>query len=209
VALRALRAGARRLDGVTGPVPAFAVRAPAIVFLAGVFRPKLYVSESILEVLTGEELEAVVAHELAHHHAHDNAKRRVLAFVPDLFARTTLARGLEERWRLAAELSADAAASGCSRRAALALASALVKVARLKAGLMPSECDCAALDSGRAIADRVHRLVSPPRTLEPAANGFLRAAPVGVVLLLLAGVPWLSDLLVLAHEISELVVHLP
>src|SRR5205823_6090137 len=86
----------------------------------------------LLEALTPEELTAGASHEIAHHRGRDNLKRLAMRGAPDLLHWTPAARALERRWAAAAEHRADATAAIVRSPAArLALASALVKIARL------------------------------------------------------------------------------
>ena len=102
---------------------------PPVMALVGVLSPRLLIAQAVLDALTGEELRAAAAHEAGHWRALDNLKRLAMRAAPDLLS-ATAARALERRWVVAAERVADRAAgeSGSER---CALASALVKVARL------------------------------------------------------------------------------
>ena len=113
------------------PAPAFCLDAqtPAMT-LVGVFRPQLLVTRPLIEALTEEELHAAVEHEIAHLGAWDNLKRLAMRATPDALSLLGASRGLEHDWALAAEHVADAAAAH-DPATGLALASALLKVARL------------------------------------------------------------------------------
>src|SRR5207248_815435 len=114
-------------------LPTFRIEAPQpLMALVGIVRPRLIVTRGLIETLTPEEVAAGAAHELAHHRAWDNLKRLVMRGAPDVLHWMPAARRLEREWAAAAEHNADAAAPIVASRAArLALASALVKVARL------------------------------------------------------------------------------
>jgi hypothetical protein len=101
------------------------------VSLAGVFRPRIVVGPQARAALTAAELEVAVAHEVAHERSHDNLKAFAMFCAPDFFGWSDTARRLEVGWRAGAECSADAEAVCGEERRALALATALVKVARL------------------------------------------------------------------------------
>ena len=92
--------------------------------VAGVCRPRLLFSEAALSLLTEQELQAAVRHELAHIRFGDNLKKLAvkLAWFPGM-------AGIESAWHNAAELAADDAAVANANQA-LDLASALVKVLR-------------------------------------------------------------------------------
>jgi hypothetical protein len=116
------RAGALEVPGFTG------------VALAGVFRPQILVGTEARAALTPAEFDVAVSHEVAHRDSRDNLKRVVMFCAPDLLGWTAAARRLEERWLAQAECLADAHAVGNDDARALALASALVKVARMTNG---------------------------------------------------------------------------
>lgn len=208
-ALKAATQGRRSVTLADAPVPAFTVgsRSP-LLLLAGIQRPRLYVSDAVLKVLSPEELRAAVAHELAHQRAHDNLIRAAFAFAPDLL-RGSLARRLERRWCAAAECAADAAAAGNDPQTALSLASALIKVARLRAGTPLPDFGCAAFDDGSPVAERVRRLVNVTGSSAPARVRARRiAAPVAVAMVA-AAASWLPEILALTHLVTEFAVRLP
>lgn len=102
-----------------------------VVAVVGAIRPKLFVSEAVLEVLSDEELAAAVAHERAHVAAADNFRRVLMRGASDVFGLSSFARCLDRLWAEAAETAADEAVAQRGRDAALALAAALIKISRL------------------------------------------------------------------------------
>jgi Zn-dependent protease with chaperone function len=155
-----IRTGERfRLPGVG--LPAFRIDASEpFMALVGIFRPRLIVSRGLVEALTPEEIAAGAAHEAAHHRAYDNFKRLAIRSAPDLLRWTAAARTLERKWAAAAEHNADRTATFAESRAVrLALASALVKVARLMPPKVIVGEPISTLVGGGAIASRVRRLV--------------------------------------------------
>ena len=156
---RAWRSVSRPLTLDDTSVPAFAVEVEApIMALAGVFRPRLLLTRGVLDALTEEELRAGVAHELGHWRALDNLKRLAMRAAPDLLWLTPTAGAIEARWASAAEQAADHCACG-DERARCALASALVKVARLTPPRTPIAEPISTLVDGGEIATRVQRLL--------------------------------------------------
>jgi Zn-dependent protease with chaperone function len=93
--------------------------------LVGVHKPKVLVSKSTLLVLSGDELEISLKHELAHISSRDNLKKLVFRFCP--FPGMS---ALENAWSQAAELAADDAAVS-NQDDAINLAAALVKLSRI------------------------------------------------------------------------------
>lgn len=179
------------------------------VLLDGLVRPRLFVSRSVLDGLTPDELQRAIAHELAHHHARDNVKRHVLAFVPDLISGSRLARELEVSWKRSAELEADAVAARDSDAHAVTLASALVKVARLAAGRPPIDLGRAAFYDGAPVAERIRALCS--RRAAGSRTSVRASRVLGATAFLLSVGACLNAPTILAgvHRLTELLVHLP
>jgi Zn-dependent protease with chaperone function len=207
----ALRAASRRtrawkpisrplgLDGVA--VPVFAVETPApVMALAGVWRSRLLITRGVLDALSAEELRAAVAHELGHWRARDNLKRLAMRAAPDLLHFTPAAALVESRWASAAEHAADRHACG-DADARCALASALVKIARLTPSPTPLAEPISTLVDGGEITSRVERLLSDTAPAATAASRW----PFAVAAALAAAgyVP----LLQLVHEATEMLVH--
>jgi beta-lactamase regulating signal transducer with metallopeptidase domain len=98
--------------------------------LAGILHPRLVISRGVRHALTYDELAVAIRHEQAHGESRDNLKRLILLLVPDAVPFVRLGR-LERAWRRLAEWSADDCAVDADRQRSLALASALVRVARM------------------------------------------------------------------------------
>jgi beta-lactamase regulating signal transducer with metallopeptidase domain len=170
------------------------------ISLAGVLHPRVLVGRPARLALTATELDAAIAHELAHRRAHDNLKRFAMRCVPDLFGWTAAARRLEAAWQAASECAADGAAAVDEPRAT-ALASALVKIARLGAETTGA-CSPAwsAFHEPGLLEARVRRLVGPivRRDTRRHGIGLVAAVPVVAVGAWLAGAPaalhWLTEL---------------
>ena len=133
---------ADRIEAPRVPFPVWRARHGAAGFwLSGLWRPRLIVTGAVLDALTPVELEAAFGHELAHAASRDNLVRLCLAACPGALSVTSLGRRLEREWASAAEAAADRRAVEGDPAAAVELASALVKVARLAppaAGVMAS-----------------------------------------------------------------------
>ncbi len=178
--------------------------------LVGVLRPRLLVTHGLVAALTEEELAASVAHEIGHSRAHDNLKRLLMLASPDILGSTSASRAIERRWLSASEQSADRMAASESPAARCALASALVKVARLlpvtpKAGRGDGWEPISTLVDGGEIVSRVERL------LADSAPPARRRAPViawtGVMLIAVACATNYTPLLQLVHAATEALVH--
>jgi Zn-dependent protease with chaperone function len=187
------------------PVPAFRIEAPRpLMALVGIVRPRLIVSSGLVDALTPEELEASVAHELGHHKARDNFKRLAMRGAPDVLCWLPAAAHLERRWAAAAEHTADAA--GCTTsEIRLALASALVKVARLMPAPGPAGEPISTLVGGGDIASRVERLIDERAAGEPSRSR--TAARIAAVALAVASIALVyAPLLEGVHRTTEILV---
>lgn len=192
------------LAGTT--LPAFAVDSDVpVLALAGVLRPRLLVTRGLLAVLTPEELAASVAHEIVHFHAWDNLKRLAMRSVPDVLPRSAAMRALEQRWVASSEHRADHVASDHDPRARCALASALVKVAKLTPSVPPLAEPISALVGGGDIAARVRRLLED-RTAAAAPRLSRAAGWVAALSLSLGILAAYEPLLRGVHEVTELLV---
>jgi len=188
--------------------PAFAVDTPEpMMALVGLLRPRLIVTRGLMHALTPEEIAAGAAHEAAHGRARDNLARLAMRAAPDFLGWTRAARRLEQRWAAAAEYRADAASIASSSGARLALASALVKAARLMPVVRATSEPISTLVGGGEIAGRVEWLIDDSRAATAAGRGTLRArwmllAAVAIAAFVLAYVPLLETI----HAATEVLV---
>jgi beta-lactamase regulating signal transducer with metallopeptidase domain len=170
--------------------------------LAGVFRPRLIVSRSARELLTPEQFEVAVLHEEGHGEARDNLKRLLMLLAPDALPFVRPLRGLECAWARMAEWAADDQAVQGDRRQAVALAEALVRVARM--GVVPATRVLATnlLGNPADLAARVERLIEPaPVAVEPPAWPGIALAACG------AAAALQPSTLALVHEALEALAH--
>ncbi len=176
--------------------------AQPLVAVIGAWRPRIVASESVRAACNAEEFRAVLAHEAAHLAARDNLKLLMLVAAPDALALTPLAAVLTERWRAAAEGEADQCATRGDGERRLALASALIKVARLvkcRATPHPALGMPVAADD---VPGRVQALLGPPAA---RAQGRILAALAAAVLLIpLLALPRYA----LLHELIERLIAL-
>jgi Zn-dependent protease with chaperone function len=128
--LRRCGPGDRRQVGAGRTVHIVEFPEPLAAVVGG-WRPRILAADRVRAALSDEEFEQVIAHEAAHVAAHDNVKLLLQTISPDALAWLPAGTALTQRWRAAAELEADARAGGFDRAKRLALASALIKVARL------------------------------------------------------------------------------
>ncbi|MBI3400699.1 MAG: M56 family metallopeptidase [Acidobacteria bacterium] len=209
-ASRRVRAWMRRAECVAVPdatLPVYAIDADApLMALAGIWRPRLIVARGLLGALTPEELAASVAHEAGHFRSRDNLKRLVMRAAPDVLSATAAARALEQKWASAAEHTADRVAGRDSTDVRCALASALVKVARLTPfPAVPGE-PISTFVGGGEIVSRVEQLLDD-RALVPSARGASARrwmTAIGAIGIAAAGY---APLLRAVHAATEILVH--
>lgn len=153
--------------------------------LVGFVRPRLFVSDLFLDVLSAEERQAVLNHEVGHRLSLDNLKRAAMKLAPDWLSFSSVGREIEAAWARAAEDEADDHAAGPGRLRSLDVAGALLKASRL------APLSCAPVSNfcdGPTIARRVERLLKDA-PVRPAAErrptwrpGWISAALAAVLL---------------------------
>jgi len=178
--------GISRALGVAPPkvlVTAGAIGGAAVI---GVRDPIVLLDEQVLHRLDAQELEGVIAHELAHVARRDNLLAWCAAVIRDV---TFFVPG--SGWAVRAlhrerEAAADQDAVEVTRRPA-ALASGLLSVVELAAGSRPVPHGCAALVPCSSVVDRVQLLLSDS-TASPRRhrNELALAAAVSVAAVLAA-----------------------
>ena len=185
-------------------IPAFEIDADApIMALVGVLRTRLLVTRGLVAALTDEELAASVAHEIGHSRAWDNLKRLLMCTAPDVLTSTAAARAIERRWASASEHSADRMAASDGAFARCALASALVKVARLTPTRTPIAEPISTLIDGGEIASRVEHLLGDAA---PSVRRRSRLGWTGLVVAAAATAMAYAPALRLVHAITEVLV---
>lgn len=173
-ATRALVRGSQPLHGHPAArgseITVINVKEP-LVGVVGGWRQRIIAARSVAAACDQEEFRQVLAHEAAHMDSRDNLKLLTLLTIPDALAWLPTGRTLMERWRAATELEADERASGADPRKRIALASALIKVARLSiaSGRPRGGCRPSAPLSG--LEQRVRRLLAPSATIRRSFPG--------------------------------------
>jgi Zn-dependent protease with chaperone function len=122
------------------PIPAFHLQHSfPVIAVVGVFRRRLFIANHLFDSLHEEELAAAIAHECGHLKAIDNLKRVLMRVSRDVLTIIPSGRALDRVWAQESEAAADEYAARSGGEAALNLASALVKIARMApAGAQPS-----------------------------------------------------------------------
>jgi len=198
---RGWRAAGRRvlLPGEPGPV--WVVETPGpVVALAGILRPHMVVARTVIGVLSPDELASALRHERAHSNSRDNLKRLAVMLAPPLLPGWCVLHPIEQAWLSFAEWAADDRAAEGSDSKALSLASALVRLARMKAGPPVPELAISLLGASGEVGARVERLLAGAPESEPDASraahyGWLLWAGVAMVILQPVALLWAHDLL--------------
>lgn len=135
-------------------VQTYRATAPGVLAVAGVARHKLFLSADVAGSLTRDELDRAIAHELVHIRRRDNLAKLavVLCRVPGMSC-------IERTWMQAVEMTADECAVS-TRAEALDLASALVKVSRLRPKELPELALGFAARDAAPLSARVERLLT-------------------------------------------------
>ena len=175
------------------------------ISLAGILRPSVLVGRAARLALTPAELDVALAHELAHRRAHDNAKRFAMRCAPDLFGWTAVARQLERAWTAAAERDADATAAAGDDERASALASALVKIARLGGEARGATTPAwSTFHESGLLESRVRRLVGSAQA--PVQQKGLGVAFAAIPVL--AAVAWLVGVPATLHRLTDYAIQI-
>ena len=160
--MRGWQARGRRLHTFDAPLPVFAIEESfPTVAVVGFSRPALFIAERVLRECSVVEVRAMVRHECAHVASRDNLKQFLIRACPDVLRPNST---IDRAWTSAAEEAADARAAGGDPASALALAEALIRVARLAPRVRALEV-ASAFYLGGSIESRVRRLVEPSDSL--------------------------------------------
>lgn len=201
-AARALMRGPRSLRVQTAAgadVSVLDVKEPLVAVVGG-WRQRIVAAQCVAAVCDGEEFRQVIAHEVAHRDAGDNLKWLALVALPDVLAWMPAGKGLAAQWRAVTELEADERASGADPHKRVALASALIKVARLS--LATGRAHRVSRFSGQSggLEQRIRRLLAPPPGGRTAFPG--RQVMTSALLLPLFAMP----LYAFIHRVIEVLV---
>lgn len=151
----------------------------AVAFTAGLLRPRIYLSTTLLSRLTNAERRAVVRHERFHAQRFDPLRIAVSETIARAFRWLPGMLQLYRHWRLMRELAADGSSETISQRHALGRS--LVKL--LEQPLLPT-----AVSAFSATEERVRELVNPSTTIRRqqwllpiVASTIILAAGIGVM----------------------------
>jgi len=150
--------------------------AGGLLALAGIVRPRMVASREVLRELSPEQLEAALLHERAHRISRDNLKRLLLLVAPGVLPLSKRPAGLsalERAWARFTEWAADDRAVEGDQTRSVALASALVRVARMNGSNPGSHALVTSLIAdGEDLEARVDRLLrAEPSSVHPESGG--------------------------------------
>ena len=187
--------------------PVWIVDAPApLLALAGVFRTRLVMSRRAAAALSTGQLCAALLHEEAHRDSRDNLKRLLLLISPSLLPGWNGFHALERGWSRFSEWAADDEAVAGNPQLSLALAAALVRIARMGGTPAPAPLSASFLADGSDLLARVDRLLRPAIAI-PAP----RPAPAIAATVILAAAFLAVSLhpatLQSAHRLMEYLIH--
>ena len=184
----------------SGGVTVLNVKEP-LVGVVGGWKQRIVASRCVASACDHEEFRQVLAHEAAHMDSRDNLKLLMLLTMPDALAWFSTGKALTEHWRAVTELEADESASGADPRKRVALASALIKVARLS---IASGRPRRASRMGSHLSGLEHRV---RRLLAPSSAAVHRSFPARRVLTCALLVPLLAvPLYASVHRLIEMLV---
>jgi hypothetical protein len=192
--------GAHRLDGDANGTTLQTKAGPPPLLLYGFFAPKVLVSETVVRLLSANELRVAVRHEIGHMRSGDNLKKLILHGAP-----FPGMESLERAWQEAAEFAADQAAVS-SVSDAIDLAAALIKLCDLAPLQDPPLFTTGLVNLTALVRVRVERLLAWDETS-------FRATPLlwWCSLLALAAVPYIvvhySEALSFTHRATEWFIH--
>ncbi|HXN21426.1 MAG TPA: M56 family metallopeptidase [Candidatus Dormibacteraeota bacterium] len=153
--MTACLARSRRLETAKGICTYEMLDEDPVLFLAGVWRPKLVVSSGAVALLDADEIQAAMQHEVAHAKRGDNLKKLVLQLCA-----LPWFDSLEREWVRATEVAADGAAAN-DEETAVNLASALIKITQFSSRTTTPELGMTLLPrNGASVTARVQRLMS-------------------------------------------------
>lgn len=168
--VHAWMAAARPLELPGVRLRAYSIRTDyPVVSVVGILRPRLFVSERVLDECTPDEISAMAHHESRHLISRDNLKRLLFRASPDLLSLTGAGRAIERQWHEASEEAADDYSASVSGASTLFLAAALLKVAHMAPERSARTPLLSWLHRGDSLDHRVRRLLlaGPPASSSP------------------------------------------
>jgi beta-lactamase regulating signal transducer with metallopeptidase domain len=175
-----------------------------LIALAGLLHPSVVVSRRAMNALSAEELAAALEHERVHRASRDNWKRLLLRAAPEVIPFSRYFAKIEQAWLRFSECAADADATRGDERASLALASALIEVARLGTSRQVPAAVSSLVPDPRDLAERIDRLLipQPPRSNNRGGT-VVAVAATSLLFVGLAAAMLSPSALMAVHEVLE------
>lgn len=176
---------------------------PTPAFTAGWVRPRVFIAHEVRELLTTEEVTALLAHETAHVRRHDPLKLSLLRFLADTLFYIPALRTLADDVADEAEIAADDFAAGCDGTSPAALAFAILKLSTWEGfgrdhhGLAPVAVGFQRSD---LLERRVRRLIGDDTPVASHVTRRSLSGAVGALVLI-----WVSGV-IMAHPMPAAVV---
>jgi Zn-dependent protease with chaperone function len=177
------------------------VQQSAGVALAGILHPRLLISERAMRELSSDQMSAALGHERAHRASRDNLKRLLILLSPSIFPRLRL---LEQAWAKCSEWAADDRAAEGNADRSVALAAALVQVARLQSGIGMPPLVTSLVEADEDLSLRVDRLLRSAPVRESSFRAEVLAC--SGVALLVAGIALNPASLRAVHQLLEVLL---
>ena len=195
-----------KLAGWQRPVRIVDVHAPLLA-MVGVVRSRVVISKPVIDALSAGQLAAALRHEEAHRVSRDNLKRLLLVLAPGLLPGFDGFGAIERGWARFTEWAADDEAAAGDAHLSLALAAALVRMARMGGHPPPVRLATSFLGDSREISARVDRLLGPVPAA-PARRGNSASVAAGLALAAACAASMLHPAtLQTAHRIIEELIH--
>jgi hypothetical protein len=179
-----------------------------VLGLAGIIHPRLVMSRALVNALSKDQLAAALRHERAHGVSRDNLKRLLILLAPDVLPFVRGFGPLERGWAKFTEWSADDRAVAGNSRRSLALAAALVRVARMNPAPQSSPLVASLLADGGDLSARVDRLLSMSATPQPKGGKRMPFLAAGAMVMLAVGLMVTALEPSTFHSVHELLEHL-
>ncbi len=175
-----------------------------LIALAGLFHPRVVISRSAMNALSPAELAAALEHERVHRASGDNWKRLLLRAAPEAVPFSRCFARIEQAWLRFSECAADADATHGDEHASLALASALIEVARLGTARQVPAAVSSLVPDPRDLAERIDRLLLPqPPQSKYRLGTVVAVAATSLLVASLAAAMFSPSALIAVHELLE------
>ena len=155
-------------------------------FSAGVFLPQIYLSTGLIQLMTMEEIQAVLRHEVYHCRQFDTLRNLIINFLSDSMFFLPVFRNLKRNFQVSSEKAADRFAILCGS-SPLELSKALIKLFRVRTQVQKSIF--VAINQGD-LTDRIETLISNNETEKESKFTFSLAFSFALAISIFAGIPF-------------------